>query len=162
MSSVSHRYCDLNTSEEIECNANSKCGVETPGLCWKREKETNHSNLESRETVPDSSCMHTQELHLYNNLNHREASCTFMWRISPSLCASSKYLTLVDHTLLIFSEKLQCTYKAAPASPRAGKNKLFNDYLAAWLLKIWSRQKNKKTQKSDQLIFLLQSLLEII
>lgn len=50
---ISHHYCGLRTSEAIQCNANSKCGAETPGLCWTREEETNRSDLESRETVSD-------------------------------------------------------------------------------------------------------------
>lgn len=84
MSLILHYLCGLCTSEEIQHDSNSKCGAETLGLCWKREKETNRSDLEDKKQcfpfISDHKCrcrnipVEKQELHLDNNVNHRAAS----------------------------------------------------------------------------------------
>lgn len=57
MSSVSRRRCGLNTSEEIQRNAKSKCGAEKLLVCVGREKQKQTSlDSESQETAPDRMC----------------------------------------------------------------------------------------------------------
>ena len=55
---ISHRYRGLNTSEEIQSNAKSKCGAEKLKLvCVGREKQKQTGlDLESQETAPDRMC----------------------------------------------------------------------------------------------------------
>lgn len=84
MSLILHHFCGLSSSEEIQYSGNSKCGAETSGLCWKRQKETNQSDLENKKQcspfISDHFCrcrnipVEKQELHLDNDLNHRAAS----------------------------------------------------------------------------------------
>lgn len=44
-----HILCGLDTSEDIQYNVSAKCGAESPGLCWKRERETNQFKSQSKK-----------------------------------------------------------------------------------------------------------------